>query len=61
LKKGDILSPLLFNLTLEYAIRWIPVNQDGLKLNGTHQFLVHADENISWGTAHTIKEKKKLC
>jgi hypothetical protein len=36
LKQGDALSPLLFNFTLEYAIRSIQVIQDGLKLNGTH-------------------------
>jgi len=36
LKEGDALSPLLFNFALEYSIGRVQVNQDGLKLNGTH-------------------------
>jgi len=57
LKQGDALSPLLFNFALEYTIRRVQVNQDGLKLNGKHQLLVYADEvNILEGSVHTVKE-----
>jgi len=57
LKQGDALLPLLFNFSLEYAIRRVHLNQDGLKLNGTHQLLVYADYvNILGGSIHTLKE-----
>jgi hypothetical protein len=41
LKQGDVLAPMIFSFVLEYAIRKLQVNQDGLKLNGTHKILVY--------------------
>ena len=56
-KQEDALSPLLFNFALEYAIKRVQVNQDGLKLNGTLQLLAYADDvNRLGGSAHTVKE-----
>jgi hypothetical protein len=44
-------------IALEYVIRRIQVYQEGLTLNGTHQFLVYADDvNILGGSVHTVKE-----
>jgi len=42
-KEGDALSPLLFNYAVEYAIKRIQANQEGLKVNGTHQLLGTVD------------------
>ena len=60
LKKGDALSPLLFNFGLEYVIRRVQVNQNGLKLNGMRQVPVYADVNKLDGSVHTIK-KNTVC
>jgi len=61
LKQGDVLLPLLFSFPSEYVIRRFQVNQDGLKLNGTHQLLVYAyDVNILGGSVQTIQRKHTL-
>ena len=52
---------MLFNFALEYAIRRVQINQDGLKLNGTHQLLAYADDvNILGGSVHTVKENAEV-
>jgi len=54
LKQGDALSPLLFNFALEYVIKRVQVNQDGLTLNGTHQLLAYADDVTYWEEAYIL-------
>jgi hypothetical protein len=60
-KQGDDLSLLLLNFPLKYGIRSVRVNQDDLKLNGTHQLLVFADNvNILGRSIHTIKKNRSF-
>ena len=51
---------MLFNYFLEYAIWMVQINQEGLKLNVTHQLLVYADVVSMWGgSVHNAKKKTK--
>jgi hypothetical protein len=62
LKHGAVLSSMHFNFHLGYAIRRVQITQDGLKINGTHQLLVNADDvNILDGRVQTIKQNTEAC
>jgi hypothetical protein len=44
LKQGDALSSLLSKFSLEYAIRKIHENEEGVEMNETHKLLLYADD-----------------
>jgi Reverse transcriptase (RNA-dependent DNA polymerase). len=61
LKKGDALSPLLFDFALKYTIKRVQIIQEGLTLNGTHQLLFYIDDvTILRGRVYAIKNTEAL-
>jgi hypothetical protein len=57
LKHGDALSPLLFNFASGYIIMKVQGHQVGLKLNGTYQLLVYADDvSLLGANIDTVKK-----
>ena len=52
---------IAFNFALLYDIRSVKDNQEGLKLNGTYQFLVYADDvHILGGSVRTINTSTEV-
>ena len=48
---------MLFNSALENVIRNVLVNPESVKLNGTHQLLIHVDAVNTFGESmYTIKK-----
>jgi len=44
-RKQDVLSPVLFNFTLENEIRMVKENEEGFELHGKNQLLVYMDDS----------------
>jgi len=56
LRQENALSPLLFNFAVECAIKRVQAEQEGLKLNGTHQLSVYSDVIMWCESMYAIKK-----
>jgi hypothetical protein len=57
LKQVDALSQILFKFALKYTMRRVQADQEDLKLSGTYQLLVYADDvNLLIETICTTKK-----
>jgi hypothetical protein len=59
----DVVSSAIFRAVISFSyiistcVRRVQANQEGLKLNGTRQLLVYADDvNTLGGSTHSIKK-----
>jgi hypothetical protein len=51
---------LLFNLPLEYGVRKVTENQEGLEVKGTHKLPVYTDDvNMTDKNRNTIKKNRE--
>jgi hypothetical protein len=51
---------VIFNYVLEYAIRRVQANHEGLKVNGTLQLLIYVgDVSVVSGSTHTTRKNTK--
>jgi hypothetical protein len=58
MNQSSVVLPLLFKFTFKCALKNVQVCLDGLKLNGTHQLLVCADDvHILGGNVRTVKKR----
>jgi len=58
LKQGDVLTPLLSNFALEYALRRDKGHHEGFRLNGTQQLLICTDDVKTLGVTDLVIASK---